>query len=41
MEKPRCGDGEVLVRVHKVSVDGTDEDINAGLYGEARQAPIF
>ncbi len=35
VERPRCGPGEVLVRVHSIGVDGTDEDINAGLYGEA------
>ena len=41
MEKPRCGEGEVLVRVHKVGVDGTDEGINAGLHGEAPAGSDF
>jgi glucose 1-dehydrogenase len=34
MEKPECGQGDVLVRVRRAGVDATDEDINGGLYGE-------
>lgn len=33
--RPVCGDDGLLVRVLKVGVDGTDVDINDGLYGEA------
>ncbi|BAI60130.1 glucose 1-dehydrogenase [Methanocella paludicola SANAE] len=41
MERPRCGPGEVLVRVHSIGVDGTDEEINEGLYGEAPEGCDF
>lgn len=41
IEKPSCGDGEVLVKVHMVGVDGTDEDINNGLYGRAPEGCDF
>ena len=32
---PRPRDGEVLVRVHEVGLDGTDDEILRGQYGEA------
>ena len=35
IEKPRIRDDQILVRVLTVGVDGTDEDINNGLYGKA------
>lgn len=41
VDRPRCGPGEVLVRVHSIGVDGTDEDINEGLYGEAPAGSDF
>jgi threonine dehydrogenase-like Zn-dependent dehydrogenase len=41
MDKPACGPGDVLVRVHSVGVDGTDEDINEGMYGEAPEGCDF
>ncbi|HTY89949.1 MAG TPA: glucose 1-dehydrogenase [Methanocella sp.] len=41
IDRPRCREGEALVRVHMAGVDGTDEDINAGLYGEAPEGCDF
>jgi threonine dehydrogenase-like Zn-dependent dehydrogenase len=35
VEKPVAGDSEVLVKVSKVGIDGTDQDINEGRYGMA------
>lgn len=35
VEKPAPGDFEVLVKVSKVGIDGTDQDINEGRYGMA------
>jgi len=34
MKKPLMGDDEVLVKVYAVGLDGTDKEINEGLYGE-------
>lgn len=41
MDRPPCGEGEALVRVRMVGVDSTDEDINAGMYGEAPAGSDF
>jgi glucose 1-dehydrogenase len=41
MDKPACGAGEVLVRVRSIGVDGTDEDINSGMYGQAPEGCDF
>lgn len=35
MKKPSMGDDEVLVKVYAVGLDGTDKEINEGLYGES------
>lgn len=35
VEMPTAGEGEVLVRVIRVGLDGTDKDIGEGLYGSA------
>ncbi|TET52792.1 MAG: glucose dehydrogenase, partial [Actinobacteria bacterium] len=35
IEKPRINDGEILIKTISVGIDGTDIEINQGLYGEA------
>lgn len=35
IERPNISDAEVLVRVVRVGIDGTDSEIDEGLYGEA------
>lgn len=35
IDKPQPSPGQVLVRIIRVGIDGTDKDINAGLYGQA------
>jgi threonine dehydrogenase-like Zn-dependent dehydrogenase len=35
VEKPRADKGSLLVRVLRIGIDGTDIDINQGLYGKA------
>lgn len=35
VEAPEAGDGEVLVKVRMLGLDGTDKEIGEGLYGEA------
>ncbi len=35
MDKPTPGEGQILVRIIRVGIDGTDKDINAAEYGEA------
>jgi len=40
-EKPTRGESEVLVKVLRVGFDGTDQEINDGLYGEAPEGADF
>jgi len=41
MDLPSPGDGEVLVKMLKVGIDGTDTEINRGQYGEAPPGEDF
>ncbi|MEE8168303.1 MAG: glucose 1-dehydrogenase [Candidatus Hydrothermarchaeales archaeon] len=41
VDKPEISAGEVLVEVIRVGVDGTDIEINEGLYGEAPEGDAF
>lgn len=35
LPRPRCREGEALVRMLEVGIDGTDRELDAGAYGEA------
>lgn len=41
VETPTILENEVLIRVREVGIDGTDMEINAGLYGEAPENEVF
>ncbi|MDP2923785.1 MAG: glucose 1-dehydrogenase [Candidatus Omnitrophota bacterium] len=41
IEDPKITDTEVLVKVIRVGIDGTDSEINEGLYGEAPEKESF
>ncbi len=41
LENPKISDTEVLVKVIRVGIDGTDSEINEGLYGEAPEKEAF
>ena len=35
LPRPRCREGEALVRMLEVGIDGMDRELDAGAYGEA------
>ena len=35
LPRPRCREGEALVRMLEVGIDGTDRELDAAAYGEA------